>query len=98
MNQAVCVGIAARENTFEVVVLEPGQPALALQVPASESGLRTIQSHLDSPRAVRLAVAGMAAIALALALGQGPRREVFIVSSAVASQALALAHYAHRSA
>ena len=98
MTNEVCVGIAARAEEFDVVVLDAGRPAISLQVPASDSGLRTILSHLDPNRSARLAIAGAAAIALALTLGQGPRREVFIVSSAVASQALALAHYAHRSA
>jgi hypothetical protein len=43
-----------------------------------------------------LAVAGVAALSLALALGNNPDVETFIVSSntSIADQAAALAHYA----
>ena len=48
----------------------------------------------DEP--VLLAVTDAAALTLALALGNAPDRETFIVSSAVADQAVALAHFASR--
>jgi len=43
-------------------------------------------------------VAGGAALSLALALGNTPRGETFIVSSVIANQAVALAHYAEHTA
>jgi hypothetical protein len=50
----------------------------------------------DYQRPVRLALAGAAALSLALALGNAPGRETVIVSSAVADQPIALARYAGR--
>ena len=43
-----------------------------------------------------MAVAGAAALSIALALGNVPFRETFIVSSAVATQAVELVGYAER--
>ena len=45
-----------------------------------------------------MAVAGVAALSLALNLGNACGRETFIVSSAIADQAVALARYAEHAA
>jgi len=60
-------------------------------------GMQAIRILLASCRApVRLAVSGTGALSLALSFGNVPGGQAFIVSSAVAGQPVALAHYASR--
>jgi hypothetical protein len=98
MNSNLCIGIASRNDVLEIAALESGEAAVAVKFPASAMGVEAIKLFLaDYGIPVRLAVAGVAALSLALALGNAPRREVFIVSASVTEQPLALAHYARRS-
>lgn len=91
-----CIGIAAGPEQIQVLVLNPGGASSSLQVPASAHGVSMLRGFLRQRREVRLAIAGVAAVTLALALGSAAQGEVFIVSSAVASQPLALAQFASR--
>ena len=100
MSLALCVGIASKNDVYEIVALEQGMGAVAMKFPATTVGLEAIKDFLVSySKDVRLAVAGVAALSLALSLGNIPGRETFIVSSnsSIADQAAALAHYAEHS-
>lgn len=99
MNPDICIGIASRNDTYEIAALEHGKDAVVTHFPATGMGVEAIRGFLASfANPVRLAVAGVAALNLALALGNVPRLETFIVSSAIANQAVALAHYAEHTA
>lgn len=81
---------------MEIATLD-GEHIESLSLPASPYGIDLLKARLAGlQKPVRLAVSGTAALGLALALGQGPVTEVFIVSSAVADQPVALAQYAER--
>ena len=98
MNTTLCIGISSNRDSYEVAALEPGSGAVCMKFPATAMGLEGIKVFLaghTSP--LRLAVAGAAALSLALVLGQTPGSEVFIVSASLAGQPVALAHYAERS-
>lgn len=97
MNSDLCIGIASTKDSLEIAALEPGKAAVVIKFPATgmgEAGIRQFLSDHESP--VRLAVAGVAAISLALSLGNSCGGETFIVSPSIADQAVALAHYAQR--
>ena len=98
MNPKRCIGIASKEGSLSVAVFESGHSALEVRFPANEIGLRAIGIFIASCREpVRLAVAGAAALSVALTLGDSPGRgETFIVSSALAAHPLALAHLVGR--
>jgi hypothetical protein len=96
MNPDLCIGIARKDGSLALAMLKSGRPAVEVNFPATQMGVEAIKIFLANCREpVRLAVTG-ASLSLALALGNGPGRETFIVSSAVANQAVALAHYAGR--
>ena len=97
MSPVLCVGIASKDGVYEVVALEHGKESVALKFPATMKGVEAIRgllSHCGDH--VRLAVAGVASLSLALAVGNAPGRQTFIVSSntSIAGQAAALAHFA----
>lgn len=96
MDTDICIGIYSRKHVLEVVAIEHGKVMAAIRFPASRMGVAAISGFLVGREAsiIRLAVAGVAALSVGLALGNAPGREAFIVSSAVADQAVALAHYA----
>jgi hypothetical protein len=99
VNSDLCIGIASRNDSYEVAALVAGKTAVVMKFPATAMGVEAIKGFLASHgNPVRLAVAGVAALSLALALGKGPGQETFIVSSAVADQAVALARYAEHTA
>lgn len=90
-----CVGIASKDGLLALATFESGRPAVEVSFPATQMGVEAIKVFLaDSRGPVRLAVNGVAALSLALALGNASGRETFIVSSAVADKPVALAHYA----
>jgi hypothetical protein len=94
MRPELCVGIAWKDGSLALATLESGRPALEVNFPATEMGVEAIKIFLVNCRGpVRLAVT-LGSLSLALALGDGPGREAFIVSSGVADQPIALAHYA----
>ena len=95
MNPDLCIGIASTQDALEVAALEPGKAAVLMKFPATRTGIEGIRTVLSGyGRPIRLAVAGVAALSLALNLGNACGGETFIVSSAFANQAVALAHYA----
>ena len=99
MNSDLCLGIASKNGTFEIAALEHGRTSVVMRFPATGMGIEAIRGFLTSyGHPVRLAVAGVTALSLALALGNVPGRETFIVSSTIANQAVALAHYAEHTA
>ena len=98
MRSALCIGIASKNDGYEIVALEHGRESAAMKFPATTIGIEAIRGFMNSySNHVRLAVAGVAALSLALALGKNPGVEAFIVSShaGIADQPAALAHYAH---
>ncbi len=101
MNSDLCIGIAAKNDTLEIAALEPGKAAVVMTFPATGMGVEAIRAFLSSHgNPVRMAVAGVTALSLALTLGNVCGRETFIVSSAIADQAVAvaLARYAEHAA
>jgi len=93
----LCLGIASTKGSLAVAAVEAGRPVVELSFPAGRMGVEAIKGFLaDYRHPVRLAVAGGAALGVALALGDGPGRETFIVSSATAGEPVALAHFAGR--
>jgi len=99
MNSDLCIGIASKNGEFEIAALEHGKTSAVMRFPATGMGIEAVRGFLNSyGHPVRLAVAGVTAVSLALALGNGLGRETFIVSSAIANQAVALAHYAEHTA
>lgn len=99
MNSDLCIGIASRNEIYEVAAMEAGKSTVVMKFPATKKGLEAIKGFLTGyGRTVRLAVAGGAALNLALALGSSSGGEIFIVSTAVADQAVALARYAGHTA
>jgi len=99
MRSDLCIGIAATGNSLEIAALAPGKAAVVMTFPANGIGVEGIRAFLSAHRApLRIAVAGVAALGLALSLGNVCGRETFIVSAAVADQAVALARYAEHAA
>ena len=95
MGSDLCIGIASKNDSYEIVALEHGKTSAVMKFPASRMGIEAIKSFLSSyGNHIRVAVAGVAASSLAMALGNAPKRETFIVSPSIANQATALAHYA----
>ena len=97
MRSALCVGIASKNEVYEIVALERGKESVAMKFPATALGIEAIRSFLTGySNRVRVAVAGVAALGLGLTLGSNPGVETFIVSSntSIADQAAALPHYA----
>lgn len=95
MTSDLCIGIASRNDAYEIAALENGKMIRVLKFPATRMGIEAIRGFLRAhAKPVRPAVTGVAAVSLALALGNVPRCETFVVTSSIASQAPALAHYA----
>lgn len=70
-----------------------------MKFPATGMGVEGIRIFLSGyTYPVRMAVAGVAALSLALNLGNVFGRKTFIVSSTIADQAVALARYAEHAA
>jgi hypothetical protein len=94
MNTDSYIGIIAKHDSLEVASREAGKDAITMTFPATGMGIEALGLFLASHgNPVRLAVAGVAALSTALALGNVPFRETFIVSSCVATQAADLARY-----
>ena len=99
MKSDLCIGIATRDGTYEIAAMKNGKTTVVMKFPATKMGVEAIKGFLAGyGNSVRLAVAGGTALSLALALGNTPSGETFIVSSAIANQAVALAHYAEHTA
>jgi hypothetical protein len=92
----LCMGILLNEDTMEISTLDRGHTQ-RITLPATEQGLTALKARLRTlGRPIRLAICGSTALALALSLSQMPLQDVYIVSPSVASQSVALAHYAGR--
>lgn len=100
MNSDLCIGIASKNDSLEIAALEPGKLAVVRNFPATGMGAEGIRVFLSGygQQPVRLAVSGVAALSLALSLGNACGSETFIVSSSIADQAVALARYAEHAA
>ena len=99
MSSDLCIGIASTNDALELAALEPGKAVVVIKFPATGMGVEGIRIFLSGyANPVRMAVAGVAALSLALSLGNVCGRETFIVSAAIADQAVALARYAEHSA
>ena len=95
MGSDLCIGIASHNDSYEIVALEHGKTSAVMKFPASRMGIEAIKGFLSNyGNHIRVAVTGVAAISVAMALGNTPRRETYIVSPSIANQAAALAHYA----
>jgi hypothetical protein len=95
MNPNLFIGIASKHDVLEVATQEPGKAAITMTFPATVMGVEALRQFLASRgHPIRMAVAGVAALSIALALGNVPFRETYIVSSAVASRAVELVGYA----
>ena len=101
MNPDLCVGIgiASTHDSLEIAALESGKAAVVMKFPATGTGVEGIRLFLSGyTHPMRMAVAGVAALSLALTLGNVCGRETFIVASVVTDQAVGLAHYAAHAA
>ena len=99
MNTDLCLGIVAKKDALEIAALEPGCAAVTMTFPATTMGIEAIKVFLSSRKMpVRMAVAGVAALSLALAIGNAGGRETFIVASSFTDQAMVLARYAEHTA
>ncbi len=95
MNPNLYIGIVSKNDSLEIATREPGKAAITMTFPATVMGIEALRQFLASHgNHIRMAVAGVAALSIALALGNVPFRETFIVSSAVAARAVELTGYA----
>jgi hypothetical protein len=95
MDIPLCIGIVARNDMLEIAALEHGRLTATAAFPDTRMGREALGGFLAGRgQAIRLAVAGVAAMGIALALGNAPGREAYIVSPAVADQAATLARFA----
>jgi hypothetical protein len=95
MNPDLYVGIISRCDTLEVAARQTGRTTITMTFPATGMGIEALRQFMACHgNPARLAVAGAAALGVALALGNVPFRETFIVSSGVAKQAVELVRYA----
>lgn len=95
MDPNIYIGIVSKHDMFEVATQEPGKAAITMTFPATVTGIEALRQFLASHgNPIRMAVAGVAALSTALALGNVPFRETYIVSSAVTARAVELAGYA----
>jgi hypothetical protein len=97
MTSDVCFSIVSKDGLLAATAQQPGHGLAEMSLPANAMGLEIIKLILnDYDEPVRVAVTGSDAVGLGLALQYGPRREVFIVSSAMADKPGALARFARR--
>lgn len=92
------IGIALNDGVFHVDARRTGRSPARVSFPSDARGTEMLKRYVASMREpVRLAIAVSAAtIGIALALGEPPEREVFLVSPLVADQPSELASFAAR--
>ncbi|MBK1679581.1 hypothetical protein [Rhodocyclus tenuis] len=98
MQAELCIGVAACRDGFDIAALAPDGRAMSSHFPAGVLGLAGLRLFLAAyGNSARLAVAGIGAPGLALALENASGAETFIVSPPPsAASAEALARYARR--
>ena len=98
MKPMAYIGITLNDGIFRVMVLRKGQHPESVSFPSDERGTEMLKRYVAGMREpVRLAIAvGVATIGIALALGEPPEREVFLVAARVADQPSTLASFAAR--
>ena len=95
MNAGLSVGVAAGSEQLEMVVLGAKPAMCRVRFPSNSIGWAAVRGFLASQRLpVRMAVAGVAALGFALAVGNANDRRVMIVSPTEAKTALKLAEHA----
>src|SRR5262249_2801021 len=97
MTQALCLGICSKGGWLIAGARQRGSHRAVAQFPANAMGVRAIKlaiAECDDP--LRIAICGDDAIRLGLALSEGERREIMIVTTGIASDPGALAEYARR--
>jgi hypothetical protein len=95
----LCIGLALEGKDIRVAARAGGREIAHGSFPASPLGTTALLSYLadcQTPMRLAVATAGVAALALALAVGAPTGREVFLVSAQMASAAPDLARYAER--
>ncbi|GBG02593.1 hypothetical protein AZSI13_19200 [Azospira sp. I13] len=101
MNPHVCIGIRIDGAQLQLAARQQGRALGQVSFSGDGVGRRALASYLAAWKApLRLAVAacteGGGGIALAVALGNEPGREVYLVAASIASQPAALARYAEQ--
>jgi len=98
LNSIAHIGVAVDHGIFHVLVRRTGKNPASVSFPSDERGTEMLKCYVASIREpVRLAIAISAVtIGIALALGEPPEREIFLVSRQVADQPAALASFAAR--
>jgi len=101
MNPHVCIGIRIDGEQLQLAARQQGQALGQVSFSGDTIGRRALASYLSAWKApLRLAVAAgstsAADIALAVALGGEPGREVYLVAASIATQPAALARYAEQ--
>lgn len=98
VNSIAHIGVDIHNGIFHVLVRRMGQNPASVSFPSDERGTEMLKRYVANiPEPVKLAIAVSAAtLGIALALGEPPEREVFLVFPLVADQAAALANFAAR--
>ena len=98
MKPVAYIGITLCDGVFRVDTRRTGKSPAKVSFPSDERGTEMLKRYIASMREpVRLAIVVSAAtIGLALALGEPPEREVFLVSPLVADHPAALSTFATR--
>lgn len=95
MNEGLSVGVDAGAERLELVLLGATPCLCRVSFPSNAMGWAAVRGFLASRgQPVRIAVAGVAALGFALAVGNVPERRVLIVAPTVAKSALKLALHA----
>lgn len=95
VSEILYVGIVAGNDTLKVAARHAGNVLAAADFPANVAGREALRLYLSSCGIpVRLAVAGAAALGIALFLGNAPRFETFIISKGHLNHAAELARIA----
>jgi hypothetical protein len=98
MKAVAHVGIVLSGGVFHVDTRRTGRNPASVSFPSDERGTEMLKRYIAGmSEPVRLAIVVSAAtIGLALALGEPPEREVFLVSATVADRPASLVSFAAR--
>lgn len=95
MSAGLCVGVAAGRERLELVLLGARPRLCRVSFPSNAIGWAALRGFLAGHRQpVRIAVAGVAALGFALAVGNASERRVLIIAPALAKTAHQLAVHA----